>query len=288
MTASWDYARIRPPTEAYTDRVAAATWRESVMPGTAWPGPAMRTLILEGIGALDLGAATEMFLPVMRGLASRAYGDQFAFAVVTPNQDVTQFLHALAADHDAPVFLASSIHETPRALRPAGTLTSAEAETLDTLISLGGSTTAAALAEKRGLEPAAANNRLASLARKGFLLRYSRNRREGDLYVDPGTRSAAVSFDTTNYPPHRAGELQLPAEVEETLRALAEETNRSPGELLAEAWRTYFDSHLDELKADVRAARRQIDEPSENAAESVEPEISDWAEAAAARLRPGG
>lgn len=287
MTVTWDYARIRPPTEAYTDRVAAAIWRESVMPGTAWRGPAMRTLILEGMGALDLGAATEMFLPVMRGLASRAYGDQFAFAVVTPNQDLVQFIHALAADHEAPVFLASSIYETPRALRPAGALTSAEAETLDTVIALGGSTTAADLADKRGLEPAAANNRLASLARKGFLLRYSRNRREGDLYVDPGTRSAAVEFESTSPAQHHAGELQVPAEVEETLRALAEETNRSPGELLAEAWRTYFDSHLDELKAGVRAARRQLDEPRATE-ESVEPEISDWAEAAAARLRAGG
>ena len=41
------------------------------------------------------------------------------------------------------------------------------------------------LADRAGIEATAAGNRLVNLVRKGYVYRWERPRREGDLFVDP-------------------------------------------------------------------------------------------------------
>jgi len=280
----FDYAPVRPPTGAFTDREAAARWREEVIPATSRATPGMRMLILEGLGGLEIGVVTQFVVPVVEGMAAGAYGHNFAFGVVTSDEPVAHWVAAVAAAHRAPVFLSASSTQTPRAIRPAGTLTSTEAATLDAVITRGGAVTAAQLATEERLEPAAAHNRLTALVDKGFLIRYARNRRDGDLFVDPGTRARSVESAPQQLEQVAVG--GLPAEVAASVRSFAAQQGRSPNDVLAEAWRAYFESHIGELNAAVAAARVALDEDTaESDEEPEESALNAWADAAAARLR---
>lgn len=279
---SFDYAPVRPPTEAYGDRDAAARWRDEVIPATSWMGPAMRVINLEGI-RLEFGVISALVQPIVHGMASGAFGKNFSFGVVTSDKPVADWINDLAAANHAPVFLSGTGADTLRAVRPSGTLTPTEEATLDAVIAMGGGTTAARLAAEQHLEPAAASNRLTTLERKGFLIRYTRNRREGDLFVDPGSRArwAGASEPAAT----AIIGLELPVEVEASIRALAAEQGRSPRELLADAWRAYFESHMTELNTAVAEAHRQLQVSGSGSGEVDEPDVAAWADAAAARMR---
>ncbi len=286
MNLQFDYAPVRPPTEAYLDRLAAARWREQVIPATSWGSPGMRILNLEGIGGLEIGVISAMVLPVVQGIASGAYGRNFAFGILTSDEPVTQWITAVSAASHAPIFLSASTVQTPRAIRPVGTLTATEASTLDTVIALGGAATAAQLAAQQQLEAAAANNRLTALERKGFLIRYARNRRDGDLFVDPGTRAQSVESASQPGQVAQVAEIELPAEVAASVQALAVQQGRSPNVVLAEAWRMYLESHIDELNAAVAVARLELDQADASPEGHIdEPALDAWADAAAARMR---
>lgn len=273
-----DYARVRPPVAALSNRDAAADFRDSVFPATAWSNPAMRVINLGGITNLTLGAITELLAPVIRGLASRSYGN-LAIGVITSDEPVVIWLGSMAAEFRAPVFLAATVDDAPRALRPAGALTQVDSSTLDHLISEGGATTASELARTSGLEAAAASNRLANLERKGYVWRLPRSRREGDLYVDPGTRWAstptAIAAGTTS-------------EQNEGWRAsvtdAAAATGRDPDELLAEAWQAYLSAHMEGFNAKVATAARRLEQPAPSGDED---DLARWAAAAAQRMRDG-
>lgn len=244
----------------------------------------MRILNLEGVGGLEIGVITEFVLPVVEAMAAGSYGHNFAFGVVTSDEPVAHWLAAVAAAHRAPVFLSASSTQTPRAIRPAGALTATEAATLDAVIAMGGALTAAQLATEERLEPAAAHNRLTALVDKGFLIRYARNRREGDLFVDPGTRASFV--EATPHRLEQVGAVGLPAEVAASVMAFATAQGRPPNDVLADAWRDYFESHIDELNAAVAAARATLDEGSASSEEEPQDSALDaWADASAARLR---
>jgi hypothetical protein len=280
----FDYAPVRPPTGAYADRTAAASWRQQVFPATSWDSPGMRILILEGVGGLEIGVITEFVLPVVEGIARGAYGHNFAFGVVTSDEPVAQWVTAVAASNRAPIFLSGSSTQTPRAIRPPGALTATEADTLDAVIALGGSATSAHLAAEKQLEAAAAHNRLTALVEKGYLIRYPRSRRDGDLFVDPGTRAHSVE----SAPQRRelVAEVELPAEVAASVKSFAAEQGRSPNAVLADAWRAYFESHIGVLNAGVASARVALD--AGNRSPDQEPsgsELDQWADAAATRLR---
>lgn len=284
MDLRFDYAPVKPPTGTYADRTAAARWREEVVPATSWASPGMRILNLEGVGGLEIGVITEFVLPVVEAMAAGAYGHNFAFGVVTSDEPVAHWLAAVAAAHRAPLFLSASSTQTPRALRPAGALTATEGATLDAVIALGGALTAAQLATEERLEPAAAHNRLTALVDKGFLIRYARNRRDGDLFVDPGTRANLVESAPQRL--EQMAAVDLPAEVAASVRSFAAAQGRSPNDVLGEAWRAYFESHIGELNAAVAAARVALDDGSASSAEELEESALDArAEAAAARLR---
>ena len=284
MELSFDYTPVRPPTEAYVDRQAAERWREQVIPATSWASPGMRIINFEGIRGLEIGAVSEMVLPVVQGIASGAFGPNFSFGVITSDEPLVQWIMAVAGANRAPVFLAASTTQALRAIRPAGTLTATEGSTLDSVIASGGATTAAQLAIQEHLEAAAANNRLAALERKRFLIRYARNRRDGDLFVDPGTR--AQSVESIQQPLGDVADVELPAEVAASIFALATQQGRNPSDVLAEAWRMYFESHIGDLNAAVAMARVGLDTPDTSVPEGTDAaELDTWAEAAAARMR---
>ena len=104
--------------------------------------------------------------------------------VATPDQAVRKMSAYLAREYQFPLFLASSLETVSEAM-PAGDLTGADFETLEGLRASGSVTTVSSLASAFGLQPSAANNRLVNVERKGYVLRVSRGRDEGDLFVDP-------------------------------------------------------------------------------------------------------
>lgn len=278
-----DVTTIRPPQEAFTDRDAAARFREATFPSTSWTNPSMRLLNLGGATGMTLGAITELLAPVIRGLAARSYGN-LAVGVISSDGPVEVWLESMVAEFKAPVFLAASMADSPRALRPAGALSATEASTLDIVIDLGGAMTAAQLASAAGLEAGAASNRLNTLERRGYLLRVSRSRREGDLYLEPGTRAVSPIATTMTPAAEPADEatLAVPASVHKSLAAVAERVGRDPEELLAEAWHAYLLNHMADFNADIGAAREVL---RHSAPDQDDAELAAWAAAAAERAR---
>jgi hypothetical protein len=187
----------------------------------------------------------------------------------------------MVAEHKAPVFLAASVIDAPRALRSAGALTPTDNSALDALINGGGSTTASDYASNSGIEAAAASNRLASLERKGFVFRISRSRRDGDLFIDPGThwanpvKSIAAGSDAEAGSAWRVSVVDAAAAI-----------GRDPDELLAEAWYAYLKSNMGSLNAKVVEARRTLEAGEGNTNED-ENAVAKWAAAAAQRMRDG-
>jgi hypothetical protein len=281
LDLKFDYAPLNPPTQAYTDPKAAAEWRAAVLPATAWDGPAMRMLNLEGVGDhLGLHAGSELVGRVVEGLAAGSYGKAFWFGVVSASAPVQEYATALAEHYGTTIYFASTFDTTPHAIRPSS-ITVTEHKTLDAVLSLGGRLTAAELAVHQDLEPAAATNRLSTLERKGFLVRYSRSRRDGDVFADPGTLAreteARIAIE------EQFGALGLPDEIISSLRALATTNGRSPSELLADAWRAYLREHRESLNASVEMAQAALAAP--DTVEGPDESLERWADAAAARLR---
>ncbi len=272
---------VRPSLAALSDRVAAARFRDETFPATSWTEPSMVLLNLGGATSLTLAAITELLAPILRGLASRSYGN-LAVGIVSEDQPVTLWLESMVARYKAPVFLAASTSDRLRPVTPTGTLSSTESATLDTIMGLGGAATAAQLATFAHLEAAAASNRLNALERRGYLWRVSRSRREGDVYVEPGTRvfqsgEPAASID-------EEPSLALPPSVQASLAAMAKQVGRDAGDLLADAWRAYLKSHPDLLNARIAEARAHL---SHEEASDDDPELAAWAAAAAKRARGG-
>lgn len=272
-----DFAPLRPPANAYADPVAAADWRTANFPATSWTSPAMRLVLIDPDQPADVRALYELVIRPMQDAAARRFGDCFALGVVTPDPSTRFFVEAGASSTGAVVFFASSTDEAPRALRPSGALTHADESSLDAVIALGGAVTAAELAAHDGLEAAAASNRLVQLEKKGFLIRYRRNKREGDLFVDPGSRAMDPQGGASLAP-----EEDLPDEVRTAALSLAAADGRPMGEILTEAWRAYLATRMDDVNAAIAAGQGRS-----GRAMAPEPDDDDraWAEAAAARAR---
>lgn len=109
-----------------------------------------------------------------------------------------------------------------------------------------------------------------------------------DLFVDPGTRAQSVESAPRPGQVAQVAEVELPAEVAASVQALAVQQGRSPNAVLAEAWRMYLESHIDELNAAVAVARLELDQADASPeGHSDEPELDAWAAAAAAAMRDG-
>jgi DNA-binding Lrp family transcriptional regulator len=202
-----------------TDR--AAELREHHLPPTALEG--LTTVVLDLSGMTPTPAALrEIVVPLGQRLRGGVYGATM-LVVATPDKAVAEVIDLLAGAYGLSLYLAeSSSSEDIRRARPAGDLTATEKQTLAALAAAGGRATVAALSERVGIEPTAVNNRLAKLDSKGYIYRYRRPRRVGDLYLDPRVPSEA--------------EGAMPSR--EALRAHGIETNpydRSPLKLEGEA-----------------------------------------------------
>jgi hypothetical protein len=126
-----------------------------------------------------------------QGLRGGVYGDLKLVLVVTDDA-VREFIALMAREYGWPIYVATSTD--PRDVEeaePVGGLTEAELETLREVQALGGWATVANLAALLDLEASAANNRLVNIERKGYLYRFKRPRRAGDLFIDPRTRQEA-------------------------------------------------------------------------------------------------
>jgi hypothetical protein len=171
----------------------AAELRDQRLPPTVLPG--FTTLVLDLSGMTPTPAALrELIIPLGQRLRGGVYGAA-KLILATPDDAVAEVVDLLAGAHGLPIFLArSSSPEDVARARPAGDLTATEHQTLRELAAAGGLATVADLAGRFGIEPTAVNNRLTNLDRKGYVYRYHRTRRSGDLYLDP-----RAPFDTEGH-----------------------------------------------------------------------------------------
>jgi DNA-binding MarR family transcriptional regulator len=170
------------PTGDLSDPVRAGRAREKGIPATIYKRPTTLVLDLSG-KLLSPSALTELVVTLGQSIRGGLYGDA-RLVVATPDQAVRKMSAYLAREYQFPLFLASSLETVSEAM-PAGDLTGADFETLEGLRASGSVTTVSSLASAFGLQPSAANNRLVNVERKGYVLRVSRGRDEGDLFVDP-------------------------------------------------------------------------------------------------------
>jgi DNA-binding Lrp family transcriptional regulator len=158
--------------------------RDKSLPPTALEG---QTTIVLDLGGMTLtpGPLQELILTLGRRMKGGVYGAT-KLILATPDVALAKMIELLAGAYELPLYIAASSDEKDiQTARPVGQLTTTDRETLAELMALGGRATVASLAERIGIEPTAVNNRLANLDRKGYLYRYPRPRRTGDVYVDP-------------------------------------------------------------------------------------------------------
>lgn len=154
---------------------------------------------------LDLGGArfeTQTLLEMLKEVWRAASGTvrRPVVVVATDQPSVVRVVQMVAAADELPLYVMPTGGDLSLA-RPAGRLTPTEADSLTLLARLGGEVTANRFAQEASLELTAAGNRLASLAKRGYVLRVPRSRRDGDLYVGlPGHPTARSTA------PYRAAE----------------------------------------------------------------------------------
>ena len=145
-------------------------------------GPQVLVLDLAGI-AFTPASLQELVLPLAQRIRGGEYG-VVQLVISTADPGVGDFVRYMAEVHHLPLYLTPSPFDLQEGI-PVGGLTKTARDTLDTISMLGGRVTASMLAATEGIRPSAAANRLANLDREGYLVRQSRGRREGDMYIEP-------------------------------------------------------------------------------------------------------
>lgn len=256
-----EYRKSRPPTAVYPDRHQMAQYRDREFPPTATDWERVFCINLEG-GFFSPGALMEMIVPIGQAVRGGVYGSA-ALVVVSSDDGTVAFLEALAQKHELPIFLSRSPDSPLSDARPVGALTTAEMETYGLIRSAGGEVTSSGVADLAGIEVNAAVNRLSALARKGYVHRVARSRREGDAYVDllsaAEQRIAATTTDTEPVSTSTE-EFTIPENIREAIRAVATVQGSNPGEVLLTAWREFLDRHRDVLDEDSKEVRRMLKE----------------------------
>lgn len=251
-TVKLDIAPQRPTASAFQNRAAAAEFTETHFPSTVSSQPRVRFLNLEGAFP-EVGALEEMILPIAQGIRAGVYGS-LALGVITSDAYVIDVITALAEKHQVPLFISDSVEHAFDNPKPVGDLTLADEDTFQWLCNLGGTATSAEIARVKGIEPAAATNRLTNVVKKGYVFRVSRSRREGDLFVAPclrlDTQRETVSADWLGV--GGEAELQLPAEVRDSVMELAREQGKTPEQVLAEVWKAYFNQNREALRREFK------------------------------------
>lgn len=256
-----EYRKSRPPTAVYPDRHQMAQYREREFPPTATDWERVFCINLEG-GFFSPGALMEMIVPIGQAVRGGVYGSA-ALVVVSSDDGTVAFLEALAQKHELPIFLSRSPDSPLSDARPVGALTTAEMETYGLIRSAGGEVTSSGVADLAGIEVNAAVNRLSALARKGYVHRVARSRREGDAYVDllsAAEQSFAATITDIQPVSTSTEEFTIPEDIREAIRAVATVQGSKPGEVLLRAWREFLDRHRDVLDVDSKEVRRMLKE----------------------------
>lgn len=148
------------------------------------------------IGILHLGRVRptpvvlqNMLVGIGEDARAGRYGS-FSFVVSTEDEATRNVVNDIATSRDLPIFVSSSSTFLNQA-EPVGMLTAKDRETLNLVLTVGGTVTAAEFAEQLGIEQTTAGNRLVALNRKGYLQRVERPHPIGDQFIDP--RSVRLS-----------------------------------------------------------------------------------------------
>lgn len=146
-------------------------------------GAGTRTVVILDLADARYAADTllDMLLPLGAQVRSGRLGD-VVLVVATAQESVATVAEMLAATYDLPLYVSRSLDDVTHA-RPVGRLTPTEVASLAQLGSLGGRVTVSRFAAATDLEQTAAGNRLNNLARRGYVQRVPRSRRDGDEYV---------------------------------------------------------------------------------------------------------
>ena len=149
-----------------------------------------QVLVLDlGGSAFTPSALQELILPLAQRIRGGEHGT-VRLVIRTSDLGVGDFIRYMAQAHQLPLYLSDSPSNLLWEGTPLGDLTNTERSTLDTIVELGGRVTASRLADTESIKPSAATNRLVNLDREGYLVRKSRGRREGDLYIEPRSATA--------------------------------------------------------------------------------------------------
>lgn len=253
-----EYRPSRPPTAVYPDRHQVAEYRRKEFPPTAVDWERIFCINLEG-GFFSPSALIEMIVPLGQAMRGGTYGSA-ALVVVTSDEGTIEFIEALAERHELPIFLSQS-PETPLAeARPVGALTPAEVQTYSLIRKAGGQVTSSRVADLAGIEVNAAVNRLSTLAKKGYLHRITRPRREGDAFVDllSAAQQNAGAVAVVDESTIDVDALKIPDEVRQSVEAVASIERSKPEEMLVRAWREFMERHQETLGADSQQVREMF------------------------------
>ena len=170
------------------DRDVAANIRDCIAAQlNLFDGPQFLVLDLGG-SAFTPSALQELILPLAQRIRGGEYGT-VRLIISTSDPGVGNSIRYMAQAHQLPLYLAPSPFNLAEGT-PVGVLTQTERGTLDTIVALGGHVTASRLAATESIRPSAATNRLVNLDREGYLVRQTRGRREGDVYIEPRSATA--------------------------------------------------------------------------------------------------
>jgi hypothetical protein len=260
-----EFRPSRPPTAVYPDRHQVARYREQEFPPTATGSERIFCINLEG-GFFSAGALMDMIVPLGQAIRGGAYGSA-ALVVVSSDDGTIEFLEALAQKHELPIFLSASPTAPLSEARPIGALTTAEMETYGLIRGAGGEVTSSRVADIAGIEVNAAVNRLSGLARKGYVHRVARSRREGDAFVDLLSAAEQSGAATTEAKPvlTSAEALSIPADVRDGIRAVATIEGSNPGEVLMRVWREFVDRHHESIDVESKEVGRMLKENDQEA-----------------------
>jgi hypothetical protein len=155
-------------------------------------GGPMSVLVLDlGASRFESGVLLDMLTAIGRAVHAGRFGS--AILVVASSQpSVTHVVDMISQTEDLPMFVTESLDSLHLA-RPAGKMTTTERDSLRQVDHLGGRVTASRFATATDLELTAAGNRLTNLARRGYVLRIPRSRRQGDEFLT--LRAAIGSSD---------------------------------------------------------------------------------------------
>ena len=157
---------------------------DSWLPATENPSPVTMIIDLGGV-VFSPSALRELVVRVGQYAKGGRFGDaRVVFAI--PERDTAELVGLIAKQYQLPLYMAKSPEpiDVAQAI-PTGDLTETERNTLEHMQRLGSTVTVSRLASQIGIEQTALNNRLSGLNGKGYIYRFPRSRRDGDLYLDP-------------------------------------------------------------------------------------------------------